>query len=109
MVDKQEMQFAQCRDRHPWRPKFHRSASHRVKHPRGHDHNYAGRDFNVDELPGGPPFAVLALQAAPVQGMPAVEDLNFLAAMGRMNGRWHLGGRTGCSLAVFEQANAPRQ
>jgi hypothetical protein len=36
----------------------------------------------------GPALAVLALEAPTVQGMPAVEDLNFLPEMGRMNWRW---------------------
>jgi hypothetical protein len=42
-------------------------------------------------------LAVLHAQSPPVERVPAVPDLSLSPDMGRMNLRWHLGQRTGCS------------
>lgn len=107
MLDEQPVQFAQRLDRHPWWAKQHGGALQRIKHPPGHGENYAGCDLNVYQLACCPALAVLAPESPAVQGMPAVEDLNFLPEMGRMNGRWRWGDRTGCSPAPCGLANAP--
>ncbi len=107
MLDEQAVQFAQRLNRHPWWAEQHGGALHRIKHPPGYGENHARRDFDMYQLTRGPALAVLAPESPAVQGMPAVEDLNFLPEMGRMNGRWPSGGRTGCSPAACGPAGEP--
>jgi len=59
----------------------------RVQHPAGHDDDDARCHLNVYDLTGGSVLAVLAPYSAAIQRMPAVEDLDFLPDMGRMNGQ----------------------
>lgn len=108
MLDEQPVQFAQRLDRRPWRAKHHGGALRRIQHPPGHYENYAVCDFDMYQLACGPAFAVLALEAPAVQGVPAVEDLNFLPEMGRMNGHWLWAGRTGYSPAACVRASGLR-
>ena len=109
MLNEQSVQFAQRLDRRSWRTEHHGGALRRIKHPPRHGENYAGRDFDMHQLACGPAFAVLALEAPAVQGVPAVEDLNFLPEMGRMDGRWHSAERTGWSPVACARASAPRR
>lgn len=66
MLDEQAVQIAERLDGHLRWPEFHGSASSRVQHPPGHDENYAGLDFDMDDLTRSSPLAVLALEASAV-------------------------------------------
>lgn len=88
MLDEKAVQFAQRLDRRPRRAEHHGGALHWIKHPPGYGENRARSNFDMYQLTCGPALAVLALEAPAVKGVPAVEDLNFLPEMGRMNGRW---------------------
>ena len=103
------MKVCQRLDGRPRSPKRQRSAGGRVQHPAGYDYDNAGRHLDVDHLTAGSALAVLALYSAAVKRMPTVVDLDFLPDMGRMTLRWHSGGRTGCSPAVFVRASGPQR
>lgn len=62
---------------------FHVRARRRVEHPCRQDDD-AGRRLDVNYLAIGSLLAVLAPYAAPVQRVPAVEDVNFRRDMRRM-------------------------
>ncbi|MGJ7555058.1 hypothetical protein ACSFBI_13735, partial [Variovorax sp. RB3P1] len=53
-------------------------------------------------------LAVLPPDATPVEGMPAIEDFNFLPDMGRMTRRLQWAEATGCSLGACVPGNAPQ-
>ena len=52
--------------------------------PRRHNHDDAWFDLDMHHVAGGPVLDVLPQQTAPVERMPAIENLNFLPDMGRM-------------------------
>jgi hypothetical protein len=62
----------------------------------------------VNDLAVGALLAVLPPDATPVEGMPAIEDFNFLPDMGRMTRRLRLADRTGCSPAACVLVSALR-
>ena len=64
--------------------KFHGRTRRGVEHPRWHDDYDTGRSFDVNHLAAGSLLAVLPPYTAPVQRVPAVEDLNFMRDMRRM-------------------------
>ena len=78
------MQLGQCIHRCLRSTQFHPSASRGVQHPSGdHDHD-ARFNLDVNDLTVGAPLAVFAPDATSIQGVPAVEDFDFLPDMGRM-------------------------
>lgn len=107
MLDEQAMQLGKSRHRRAWRTQREGSAGGLVQHPGGDSDNDAVAHLHVYELAGGATLAVHASHATAVQRMPAVEDLNFLPDMGRMNRNWHWAGRTGCSRDRCGRASAP--
>jgi len=64
--------------------KFHGRTRRGVKHPRRYNNYDTGRSFDVNHLAAGSLLAVLSSYTAPVQRVPAVEDLNFMRDMRRM-------------------------
>jgi hypothetical protein len=56
----------------------------------------------VNDLAVGALLAVLPPDATPVEGMPAIEDFNFLPDMGRMTRRLSLAATTGSLRAAYE-------
>ena len=86
-LDQQPMQLSQRRYGHPRRAKRHSCAGDRIEHPRGNDDDHAGRGFDVNDLAAGAPLRILAANAPPVEGVPAVTNFNLLPDMGRMAAR----------------------
>jgi len=80
----QLVQLGQRLHRRPRRSELHAGARRGVEHPRLHDDDDARRAFDVNYLPVRALLAVVPPQPAAVQGVPAVEDFNFLPDMGRM-------------------------
>lgn len=80
----QTMQVDQSGDGQLRCTQLHARASSTVQHPSRQDDHHAGRHFDVDDVTAGSSLAVLPPKPAPVQRMPAVEDLDFLPYMGRM-------------------------
>ena len=66
------------------RAQLHRSAGRRVEHPHRHNNDDARRCLDVDDLASGTLLAVLTPRPLTIQGMPVVEDLDFLRDMRRM-------------------------
>jgi hypothetical protein len=79
------LQFDQSDHRESWTAEFHVRASGSVKHPGRYDGDHAWRELDMNGLATGLLFAVLPSKTAAIQRVPAVEDLNFLPDMGRMN------------------------
>lgn len=97
MFDEQAMQLGEGCHRRAWRTQSEGSAGRLVQHPSSDSDDDAMAHLHVYELATGAALAIHAAQAAAVQRMPAVEDLNLLPDMGRMNRNWRWDGRTGCS------------
>jgi hypothetical protein len=68
----------------PWRTEFHAPTDRGAEHPGGNDDDDPRLDFYMDDLAVGALLPVLLSDTAAVQGMPPVEDFNFLPDMGRM-------------------------
>jgi hypothetical protein len=81
----QVMQLDQGRDGHSRRAEPQPRANGRIEHPARHDGDDARRDFNMDYLPNGSPFAVLPPQSAAMQRVPTIMDDHLSADMGRMS------------------------
>ena len=86
VLEQQAMQIRERLHRCAWRPQGQGRADGRVQHPASDRNDDAVADLYVDEFTGGAALAIQAAQSSAVQRMPAVEDLNFLPDMGRMNG-----------------------
>lgn len=84
------MQIGQRRHTNPRCADLHPCADHRIEHPRRNDDYYAGRRLDVGNWTCGTLLSAAQLDLTPVQGVPAVMDLDFLPDMGRMTGesRW---------------------
>jgi hypothetical protein len=81
------MKLEQCRYRHPRRAdRCHTGAGDGVQHPCSDCRDHAGHSLNVNNLPGGALFVVVSPDAAPIERVPPVMNLNFLTDMGRMTG-----------------------
>jgi len=63
---------------------LHACAGGTVQHPARQDDDYTDTNLDMDDITAGSSLAVLLAKSAPVQRMPAVEDLDFLPDMGRM-------------------------
>ena len=81
------MQLSQRRYGYAWRAKSHSDAGGRIEHPRGHDDDHAGRHFDMNDLAASAPLRILAANAPPIEGVPAVTNVHFLPDMGRMTAR----------------------
>jgi hypothetical protein len=64
----------------------HPRASDRIQHPRRHRDDYARRELDVDNIAGGTVLPILPANAASIERMPAVMNLDFPLDMGRMSG-----------------------
>lgn len=78
------MQFVERIQRDLWCTKLHARTDRGAEHPGGHDDDYPGLDFYVDDIAVGALLAVLLPDTTAIQRMPAVENFNFLPDMGRM-------------------------
>ena len=107
--DQNTVQTGQRLDRNLRRPQHEVRAHGGVEHPSGDNDDDAGIHFDVDDLTGGSALAVLAAHAATEERMPAVEDLDFLPDMGRMDLQWRSGAPTGCSPAHCAPDSAPQR
>ena len=107
VLDEQAMQFGESRHRRAWRTQSEGSAGDLVQHPGSDSDNDAAAHLYMYKLAVGATLAVHASQATAVQRVPAVEDLNFLPDMGRMNRNWRCHARTG-SLRAPSAAARPR-
>jgi len=101
------MQLGQRRYGRLRRPQRHSGAGDRIEHPRGHDDEYAGGRFDVNDLAASAALPILAANTPPIEGVPAVIDFYFLPDMGRMTTRLHSGASRGCSPAPIAAASAP--
>lgn len=97
VLDEQAMQFGESRHRRAWRTQSEGSAGDLVQHPGSDSDNDAAAHLYMYKLAVGATLAVHASQATAVQRVPAVEDLNFLPDMGRMNRNWRSADRIGSS------------
>ena len=102
------VQFGERRHCHQRWPQRHSRARGFIQHPASNRQHDAGAHLDVDDLARSAALAVLPAQPSAVQGVPTVEDLNFLPDMGRMNTNWLWEERTGCSLAACARANVQR-
>lgn len=84
LLREQQVQFVERIQTDPWRTEFHALTDRGAEHPRGHHDDDPRRNFYMDNLAVGALLAVLLPDPAAVQGMPPVENFNFLPDMGRM-------------------------
>jgi hypothetical protein len=61
----------------------------------------------VNDIAAGAPLDILAPEAAPIEGVPAIMDLDLQPDMGRMTGRLPLAVRITCLPAPMLAAAAP--
>jgi hypothetical protein len=86
-LNEESRQIAQRRDIDARHANFiHAGAGGSIEHPVRQHHDHAGRRLDVNDAATGALLAVLLADPSPVQRMPAIVDLNFRPAMGRMNG-----------------------
>lgn len=78
------VQFVERTQRDPWCAEFHARTDRGAEHPGGNHDDDPRLHFYVDDLAVGALLAVVLPDTAAVQGMPPVEDFNFLPDMGRM-------------------------
>jgi hypothetical protein len=105
--DQQMMKLDQRCLRHARGPKRHAGAGGGIQNPRrGHDDD-ARRRLEVDNGARYTLLAALASDTTPVEGVPAIVDLDFLPDMGRMAGRSPSGARPGCSAAPIAVVTGP--
>lgn len=100
------MQLCQRRYGHARHAKRHSGASAGIEHPGGHDDDHTRRRFEMNHLAASAPLRVLPANPPPVEGVPAVTNLNFLPDMGRMTARWLSAATTGPSPAPMPAASA---
>ncbi|MEJ2379536.1 MAG: hypothetical protein P8Y71_30545 [Pseudolabrys sp.] len=83
----QVMKLDQRRDRHARRTdRRHAGADDGIQHPRGDRRDHARQRLDVNDPAGSAILAIMPPDTAPVERVPTVMDLNFLADMGRMTG-----------------------
>jgi hypothetical protein len=82
----QPVQLDQRRKVDACRTHCHASARHRINHPPGNGHHGACRSQNLQKLTCCPSVDATNADLLAEIGMPAVENLNLIADMGRMNG-----------------------
>jgi hypothetical protein len=80
------MQLDQGRQANAWGAQLHPRAGDRIQHPRRHRNHYARRELDVDHIANGTVLPIMPANAALIERMPAVMDLDFLPNMGRMFG-----------------------
>jgi hypothetical protein len=78
-----------------------------VEHPCSDHDDYAGRYLDMNDIAAGAPLDILAAEAATIECVPAVMDLNLLPDMGRMTGRLPLAVKIICLPAPTPVAAAP--
>jgi hypothetical protein len=99
MLDQKLMQLSQRRYGNPRPANRHSGTDGRIKHPTGNDNDHAGRRFDVNKLAASAVLGVVAANTPPIQGVPAVTNLNFLPDMGRMTARLRSTEKMRCSPA----------
>lgn len=92
--DQETMQLNQCRHRHTRRAEPHARAGGRIEHPCRHHDDHAGRYLDVNDLAADAALHILEPNAAPMERVPRIVDLDFLPDMGRMTGSLLWAGRT---------------
>ena len=107
VLDQQPVQFSQRRYRDPRRTQAHSGTGSGIEHPCRHDDDDAGRHFDVNDFAAGALLDILTPNAAPIQRVPAVMDLDLLPDMGRMTARLRSAARITCSPAPMPAAAAP--
>jgi hypothetical protein len=108
-LDQQLMQLNQRQYRDVRRAECHSSAGGGIEHPRRHHDHHAGRHLDVNDLAAGALLDILAPNAAPIERVPAIMDLDLVPDMGRMTGRLRSAARTTCSPAPTPAVAAPRR
>lgn len=103
----QQVQLVQRFQRDARLTEFHGRADRGVEHPRGNDDDDPRTDFYVNDLAVGALLAVLPPDATPVEGMPAIEDFNFLPDMGRMTRRLPWAEKHGSSVEANALGSVP--
>jgi hypothetical protein len=103
------MQLNQRRYRHARRADLHPGAGGGIQDPRRGHNDHAGCRLEVNNGPGYALLATLAPDAAAIEGVPAILDLDLLPDMGRMTGRLRSAARIICSPAPMPEAGAPPQ
>jgi hypothetical protein len=94
-----------CCLHHARGPERHAGAGGGIQDPcRGHDDD-ARRRLEVDNRAGYTLLAALAPHATPIEGVPAIVDLDLLPDMGRMAGRSPSTARTRYSPAPTRAAS----
>jgi hypothetical protein len=70
------------------RPKRHRCASDRIKHPGSDDDRHARFSLDDGDLSSRSPLGVKLPDLTAIQRVPAVMNLYFLPGMGSMTPQW---------------------
>jgi hypothetical protein len=83
-LGQQLMQFGQCRYHDARRAQFHSGAGGAIQHPCRHHDDDAWRHRDVNNFAAGAPLDTLAPDAASIERVPAIMDLDLLPDMGRM-------------------------
>ena len=87
VLDQQLMQLNQRWYHHARRAKRHSSAGGRIQYPRRGHNDHAGGRLEVNNGSGCALLATLTPDAAPIECVPAIMNLDLLPDMGRMTGR----------------------
>ena len=99
LPDQQMVKLDQRCLHHARGPERHAGAGGGIQDPcRGHDDD-ARRRLEVDNGAGYTLLAALIPDTTPIEGVPAIVDLDLLPDMGRMAARSPSGARHGCSAA----------
>jgi hypothetical protein len=106
VLDQQLMQISEGRYRDPRRTDRHAGAGGGIKYPCRHHDDHAGRHLDVSDLATSAPFYILVPNAAPIECVPAIMDLDLVPDMGRMTERLPLPARTTFSPAPMPAADA---
>jgi hypothetical protein len=96
-LDQQLMQLNQRRYRDVRHAERHPSAGGGIQYPRRRHNDHAGRRLEVNNGSGYALLATATPNAAPIECVPAIMDLDLLPDMGRMTGRLLSGAARGSS------------
>ncbi len=109
LFHQQPVEIDKCPHRNVRGADLHRRTSRQVKHPCRHDDRSARFSFDNGNLNPGALLTIKAPHPTPVEGVPAVMDLNFLPDMGRITLRLLSGAGHGYSPAAIVVASAQQR
>ena len=87
VLDQQLMQLNQRRYRHARRAESHPGADGRIQYPRRGHNDHAGCRLEVNNGSGYALLSTLTPDAAAIEGVPAILDLDLVPDVGRMTGQ----------------------